>query len=131
MTDETPREALSRFYAANRLGKDGGIAHASVRIELSRKVHMYYPNFNARRKAVLKHDIHHLLTGYSTKLKGECEICAWEIGSGCKKYWGAFVLDTSGLVLGIPFYFRRTLRAFARGRKTKNLYTDFISNDEA
>jgi hypothetical protein len=131
MNNETPRDILNHFYKKNNLGEDGAIDDSNVRIEMSPNFHFYYPNFSARRKAVLKHDIHHLLTGYSTSLKGECEICAWEIGSGCKKYWAAFVLDTGGIMIGIPFYFSGTISAFARGRKTKNLYDDLITNEQA
>jgi ubiquinone biosynthesis protein Coq4 len=131
MNNQTPHEVLAKFYNDNNLGEDGGINNSSVRIDMSPHFHFYYPNFDARRKAVLKHDIHHLLTGYSTNIKGEYEISAWEIASGCKKYWAAFILDTSGLMLGIAFYFWGTLKAFSRGRRTKNLYDDRISDQQA
>ena len=131
MNNETPRGILAKFYTDNNLGEDGGVNKPSVRIELGTMLHIYFPNFDARRKAVLKHDMHHLLTGYTTALTGECEISAWEIASGCKKYWAAFLLDTSGLMLGIPFYFWGTLKAFARGRRTKNLYADEFPNEQA
>jgi hypothetical protein len=72
-----------------------------------------------------------LLTGYTTTLSGESEISAWEIASGCKKYWAAFLIDTSGVMLGILINFFDTLKAFARGRRTKNLYDDSISTKEA
>ena len=131
MNNETPRGILTKFYTDNNFGEDGGVSKPSVRIEMGTMLHIYFPNFDARRKAVLKHDMHHLLTGYTTALTGECEISAWEIASGCKKYWAAFLLDTSGLMLGIPFYFWGTLKAFARGRRTKNLYGDQFPNEQA
>ena len=131
MNNETPRGILTKFYTDNNFGEDGGVSKPSVRIEMGTMLHIYFPNFDARRKAVLKHDMHHLLTGYTTALTGECEISAWEIASGCKKYWAAFLLDTSGLMLGIPFYFWGTLKAFARGRKTRNLYADQFPNEQA
>ena len=127
----TPREILSKFYAENNLGDDGGLNSSSVKIELAKNFNFYFPNFNARRKAVLKHDIHHLITGYTTTFADECEISAWEIGSGCKKYWTAFLIDTSALMIGTPFHFWGVLKAFSRGRKTKNLYHNILSNDEA
>ena len=131
MKNETPHDILIKFYENNNLGEGGGVNLKSVRIDMSPKFHFYYPNFDARRKAVLKHDIHHLLTGYTASITGEYEICAWEIASGCKKYWAAFILDTSGLMLGIPFYFWGTLKAFARGRRTNNLYDDKITDQQA
>ncbi|MES2763049.1 MAG: hypothetical protein V4677_12625 [Bacteroidota bacterium] len=131
MNDQTPREILSRFYADNNLDADGGQASSFVKIEMTRKFHFYFPNFDARRKAVILHDIHHLITDYTTTLAGESEISAWEIGSGCKSYWAAFLIDTSGLMVGIPFNFFGVLKAFARGRRTKNLYHNTISLEEA
>ena len=129
--NRTPREILSQFYTENNFDADGGSKSTSVKIQLTPKFHFYYPNYPARRKAVLRHDVHHLLTQYSTALAGETEISAWEIASGCKKYWAAFLLDTSGVMLGFPFNFFRILKAFARGRRTKNLYDEAFSIDKA
>lgn len=131
MNDKTPQEVLHQFYSDNNLGNDGGQKSQSVKIELTKRFHFYFPNFDARRKAVIKHDIHHLLTGYSTTLIGESEISAWEIASGCKKYWFAFFIDTSGFMMGLPLNFLRVLKAFSRGRRTRNLYDDLISTEAA
>ncbi len=131
MHHQTPREILSTFYKENNLGADGGQGSSSVKIEVNKKFHFYFPNFNARRKAVLKHDIHHLLTQYKTTLADESAISAWEIGSGCKKYWAAFLIDLSGVMLGVFVNFNGVLKAFARGRRTKNLYHDEFMNDQA
>ena len=76
MEHQTPRELLDQFYTDNNFGDDGGQASSSVKIEITPKFAFYFPNFDARRKAVLKHDIHHLLTGYETSLSGESEISA-------------------------------------------------------
>lgn len=42
-----------------------------------------YPNFDG--KALILHDINHLITNYKTNWKGECEISAWEMSSGGRK----------------------------------------------
>jgi hypothetical protein len=131
MDDKTPGELLPEFYKENNLGMEGGKNSSSVRIEITKKFALYFPNFTARKKAVLKHDIHHLVTGYPSTFTGETEISAWEIASGCKKYWAAWVLDMSGMMMGILFNFWNVLKAFARGRRTKNLYYDVISTEEA
>ena len=131
MSDQTPREILNKFYADNHLEQDGGNSLSFVKIALAPKFTFYFPNFDSRRKAVIKHDIHHLLTDYKTTLKEESEISAWEIASGCKKYWAAFFINTSGMMIGIPINFWGTLKAFARGRKTKNLYFDDIPTEQA
>jgi hypothetical protein len=127
----TPREILSKFYSDNNLPPDGGQSSGCVEIKLSKNFRLYFPNFNERRKAVLKHDMHHLLTGYETTVCGESEISAWEIASGCKSYWAAFLLDTSGLMLGFLINYYGILKAFARGRRTKNLYYDMLSDEKA
>lgn len=128
---KTPSELLSTFYKENNLPADGGQNSSSVKIELTKTIFFYFPNFNERRRAVIKHDIHHLLTGYTTSISGESEISAWEIGSGCKNYWAAFFINTSGLMIGLPFNFLNVLKAFARGRRTKNLYHELFSNEQA
>lgn len=131
MEQKTPRQILSQFYIDNNLPPDGGQSCSSVKIELTKKISFYFPNFDERRRAVIKHDIHHLVTGYKTNITGESEISAWEIGSNCKTYWAAFLIDTSGLMIGLPFNFWGVLKAFAKGRKTKNLYHDTISMEES
>lgn len=129
--ESTPKDLLEKFYRDNNLGEEGGNGSSSVKIEISSKFSFYFPNFDARRRAVIKHDIHHLLTRYKTTIKGESEISAWEIGSGCKKYWAATLINTSGVMIGIPINPRAVLRAFSRGRRTKNLYHELFSNEEA
>ncbi len=132
INSETPGSLLSAFYADNNLDVDGGQASSRVKVEVSKFFHFYFPNFDARRKAVIRHDIHHIVTGYSaSSLAGESEISAWEIGSGCKNHWAAFFIDTSGLMIGIPFNFMRVLKAFARGRRTRNLYDDSYAIEKA
>ena len=131
MYDKTPREILNKFYSDNDLEQDGGVSSASVKIKLTSWFHFYYHNIKSRNRAVLKHDIHHLLTGYDTDLWGETEISMWEIASGCKSYRGAFFVDVSGAMLGIPWNISGVLKAFARGRKTKNLYHKKFTNGQA
>ncbi|TND07911.1 MAG: hypothetical protein FD123_2719 [Bacteroidetes bacterium] len=131
MNMQTPRQILDKFYKDNRLGDDGGQSSSSVKIELAPKINLYFPNFDSRRKAVMKHDIHHLLTGYKTTLAGEGAISAWELASGCWNYKAAFIINLSGLMLGMLVNPLAVLRAFARGRRTKNLYADPFSNEEA
>ena len=129
--DTTPREILSKFYSDNHLEQDGGNSLSFVKIEVSPKFHFYFPNFDSRREAVIKHDIHHILTRYNTTLKGESEISMWEIASGCKKYKAAFLINTSGAMLGFLINYWGILKAFARGRKTKSLYYDMVSTEQA
>lgn len=127
----TPGQLLPIFYADHNLGIDGGQSSSTVKMDIVKGIYFYIPNFDARRKAVLRHDIHHLVTGYSAgHFLGECEISAWEIASGCRSYWAAFLLDTSGILLGCFISPRKVLQAYARGRRTKNLYHKLFSEEE-
>ncbi|MBL9017248.1 MAG: hypothetical protein JNL83_23880, partial [Myxococcales bacterium] len=78
----------------------------------------------ARRRAVKYHDLHHVVTGYQTDLAGEAEIAAWELSTGCRRMPAAFVLNLFALALGLVIAPRRVVRAWARGRATKNLYAE-------
>ena len=129
--NRTPAELLSAFYATYNLGEDGGLSNSNVRIDVSKRFHFNMPNYDARRKALLWHDIHHLVTGYSAgTFLGECEISAWEIASGCGKYWAAFVIDTSGVVFGCLISPGKIIQAYARGRRCRNLYHDDFPKEE-
>ena len=127
---KTPRELLPEFYRQYDLGEDGGAQIPYVRIKFTNKISLYIPNIEARRRAVFKHDIHHIVTGYTSTFKGETEIAAWEIGSGCLNYWIAFVLNLSGMMTGIFFNAPRVYKAFVKGRRTKNLYDNSIKDEQ-
>ena len=75
------------------------------------------------RDALSKHDIHHILTGYSTSIKGEAELAAWELASGGCHLNLIFWIDRiSFLMIGLLTYPSATLRAIHRGFASKNLF---------
>lgn len=121
---------LQQFYKESDLPPDGGISSPRAQLKFTQNISIYIPNIDARRKALLKHDVHHLLTGYNTFFKGETEISAWEIGSRCRKYWAAWFLDLQGLMLGIWLYPVAVYHAFMRGRHSDNLYADAIEDEK-
>jgi hypothetical protein len=83
------------------------------------------PNTKDRIAAVKIHDIHHVLTEYTATLKGEAEIGAWEIASGCGKYYVAWLLNFGSFFYGMFFFPKPLLKAFLHGRKCKtNFYYD-------
>lgn len=118
------KDALPILYKSYNLKPDGGIHDPSVRIELLKNFSLYIPNFETRKKVVLKHDIHHVVTGYSAVMKGETEISAWELSTGCTHNWFAFIINTLGMMSGVPFNLRGIWRAWMRGRTTNNLYNE-------
>src|SRR5688572_10939089 len=62
--------------------------------------HFYLPNFAARRRAAPLHDIDHILTEYKTDWLGEWEISAYEIGTGCGRYWAGWMINLQGMLVG-------------------------------
>ncbi|MFI5203754.1 MAG: hypothetical protein ACHQF2_04595 [Flavobacteriales bacterium] len=126
----TVKEALPSFYKQYQLDADGGVNDNTVKIKLFKGVYVYIPNVEARKKVVLKHDMHHLVTGYTGVMKGETEISAWEISTGCSNNMAAFVINTLGMMMGVLFNLRGIWKAWYRGRYTRNLYYVKYTEDE-
>ncbi len=116
----TLREAQRRFF--ERAGfVDGGYNEAWVKLKAG-PITIAFPNTTARKRAVVFHDLHHILTGYEATWVGEAEIGAWEIASGCAHHYPAWVLNVSAMAVGLVIAPRLTYRAFIRGRHSRNLY---------
>lgn len=148
---ETVREALRRYHEANGFKGDAMTAETlQVRI-LGHVGELPNPRF--QRALLARHDLHHVVTGYGTDLRGEAEMGAWELAAGPKLWirpppWsgvglgsaarlalflglGAFVWanNVGALVLGVlaPI---RTARAFVRGLFARSLYADEAEYEE-
>jgi len=121
--DETLRSARARYFNVNQFGPNGGYDEAWVKVKVGRLT-LSIPNTKGRVRAVRFHDLHHILTEYDTDLRGEAEIAAWEIASGCADHYAAWVLNLGAMSFGAILIPQRTWRAFLRGRKTKNLYRE-------
>lgn len=122
------KEALQLYFSKYHFA-NGGYDLKWFKIKMS-PVFIPLPNTKARIKAVKFHDIHHLLTGYPATLKGEAEIGAWEIASGCGKYYVAWFLNFGSLLYGMFFFPRSVYNAFMRGSKCKtNLYHNVRYDD--
>jgi hypothetical protein len=115
------RAARRDYFERNGFGADGGYGARWVKVPLG-PVTTAFPNTAARVRAVRYHDLHHVVTGYATDLVGEAEIAAWELASGCRGFVAAWVLNLSALAIGLALAPKALLRAFVRGRRTRNLY---------
>ena len=119
--DQLPvREARARYFESNGFG-DGGYDAKWVKVMLGR-IPIAFPNTAARVRAVRLHDLHHVATGYDTHLLGEAEIGAWEVGSSCRGFVAAWLLNLYAMQLGLWIDPGAVFRAFVRGRHTRNLY---------
>lgn len=121
MTDTTLGAARADYYCIHGFGDDGGDALDWVPVKLW-KLTIKIPNTDGRRRAVKIHDLHHVVTGYRTDLRGESEIASWELATGCLNMSAALVLNLLGLALGLVIAPARMARAWARGRASRNLY---------
>jgi len=118
----TMLEARNRYFEVNGFGKNGGYDDAWVDFKLG-PIPMPFPNTAGRVRAVTFHDLHHIVTGYDTDTRGEFEISAWEIATGCGGFFTAWGLAFGGLGMGALFFApRRTFRAFLRGRHDRSTF---------
>jgi hypothetical protein len=124
MESLTVAEARSRYFAEAGFPPDGGYAAKFVQLAKLGPIPLGFPNSDARRKAVVMHDLHHVATGYKTDWTGEAEISAWEIASGCGRMWFAWYINLLGIVLGWVVSPGATWRAWVRGRHSRNLYPE-------
>ncbi len=118
----TLAEGLQIYFAENGFEPDGGYDDKWAVARLG-PIPMALPNVEARRRSVRIHDLNHVVTGYTTDLRGEAEISAWEIGSGCRGYIAAWILGLTVMLAGVGRWPIATLRGFARGRQSQNLYS--------
>ncbi len=123
----TLRVARQQYF--DRAGfVNGGYDDRWVRLKAGPFV-FYFPNTAARKRAVKLHDLHHVLAEYETTWRGEAEIAAWEIASGCGRHVPAWVLNAGAFAIGLLIAPRRTYRAFLRGRHSRNLYSGVFTDD--
>jgi hypothetical protein len=118
------KDAL-QIYFANYHFTDGGYNDKYFRIKIG-PLFIPIPNTQARVDAVKFHDIHHILTEYTALWKGEVEIAAWELSSGCGKFYVAWALNSGSFALGLLLYPRALFKAFKKARTIKsNLYKGY------
>jgi hypothetical protein len=116
----TLRDAREQYFAINNFGW-GGYDDKWVKVEYG-LLRFYFPNTVGRVKVVKYHDLHHILTEYSTSLSGETEIGAWEVATGCTRSLTAWLLNLSGFAAGLVINPKGVHKAFLRGRQSENLY---------
>ena len=81
-----------------------------------------FPNTAARVRAVRRHDLHHVLTGYEATWTGEAEIAAWELASGCGRFYAAWILNLAAAAIGLVIAPHAVIRAWKKGRREENFY---------
>ncbi len=120
-TAATIDDARERYFQFAGFESDGGYGARWVKLKIG-PAQVAFPNTTCRVRSVKLHDVHHILTEYETTWTGEAEIAAWEVASGCRDHYVAWLLDLSAMAVGLAIAPRRTWRAFVRGRRSRNLY---------
>jgi hypothetical protein len=119
--DQTLREAQAKFLSANGLPADGG-EHARAWNCRIGPVTLTLPNFAWRKRAIVRHDLHHVITGYECGAIGEFEMAAWEFAAGRFDHVCATAFCLPLVTMGAITAPRRTFAAFMRGRVSETLY---------
>jgi hypothetical protein len=123
------RVALQRFYAEHGLPPDGGAGRAYFLVHVG-PLTIPLPNPPMRKRALLYHDIHHLVTGYNAVFsQGEMIIAGYEIGAGCGRFAVAWIINLWMLALGLFVTPRRMFAAFVIGRRCESLYRRVEQSD--
>ena len=126
MSDTSVKQSLSEFYQLNNFEADGGVSNL---VSWAKVGPFTFPilNLKSRKKALIFHDLHHLITGYQTNMRGEAEISAWEIASGgWGRLWYIWGIVLSGFAFGVAFYPKTTKKAFDVGNGCRNAYASGI-----
>ena len=120
-------EALARYHADNGFAGDAMTAQ-TIQVSVFGLPAVDMPNPRFQRHLLAKHDLHHVLTGYGTDLRGEAEMGAYELGAG-SLHWFVWINNLGALPLGLlcPV---RTARAFFRGLLARSLYLDDTPYEE-
>jgi hypothetical protein len=113
--------ALRTYLAQKGMPADSGRSQRWVAVRWL-GLPIVFPNFDARRRVLFLHDVHHLLTGYPTTWTGEGEIGAFELRTGCGRLWAAWLFNGGGFLFGLVIAPRALFRAFVRARGCRNFY---------
>jgi len=119
--EERLADARARYFVENGLG-DGGYGDRFVVLRAAGLPVAVFPNTQQRVRSVRFHDLHHVLTGYGTSWRGEGEIAAWELASGCRDHVAAWLLNAGAFLVALFIAPRALVRALRCGRRSRNLY---------
>jgi hypothetical protein len=116
------REARANYFLSNGIPLDGGIHDKWARYKMGPFTLIGFPNFQQRMEAILCHDLHHIILNLDASSLGEGLIAAWELGSGCGRYWISWCMEPQALWWGILMAPRKTFSFFILGRGSRNFF---------
>jgi hypothetical protein len=125
LSDGTVREALALYFQTYGLGT-GGYDEPYHVVKLLGFLPVTIPNPPARKRALRRHDLNHVLGSYDAiGTSGEIDIAGFEIGArgGCRGYGVAWGINLFFFALGLVSRPRRLFRSFVRARGSLNAYS--------
>jgi len=125
----TVQDALRKYYLDNQIPLDGGGGEKWATYKIGPFQIVAFPNFAHRMSAIARHDVHHVVNQLETTSLGEGLIAAWELGSGCGKYWISWCMEPQALWWGILMAPRRTFSLFLLGRRSRNFYHEKFDSE--
>jgi hypothetical protein len=125
----TVKEARALHYAAHKLPPDGGVSARHWTMLRLGRWHVQLSNFRWRKRALPRHDLHHVITGYACSPTGEFQMAAWEFAAGrFPNCWSTlFCLPLVGM--GALLTPTASFAAFLRGRHGRTLYRTALTED--
>ncbi len=127
MKKNTILEELETYWKERNLPQDGGKNEKLNKAQIG-SFSFRYPNLNG--KALLLHDINHLITDFPTTWKGEFQVSAWEMASGARKGFPLTLIYPVSLVLiGLIIYPREVLSAYKYGTNKQNAFLIYSQTD--
>jgi hypothetical protein len=126
---ENVGDARARYFSSNGIPLDGGIHDKWARYKILSFSLIGFPNFQHRMEAILRHDLHHVVLNLDTSSLGEGLIAAWELGSGCGRYWISWCMEPQALWWGILMAPKKTFSLFVLGRNSKNFFHEKLPNN--
>ncbi len=119
----TVRQSLDAFLSEN--GYDAADYDAARSPAKLFGIRFSVPNPPQHRWAIMRHDLHHIATGYGTNLPGEAEVSAWEFRRGIGPLgWYVGSIVVSACLMGLVVAPRRMLRAWWASGRHPNLFHD-------
>jgi len=116
------REAFARFREAQ--GLPAGYHDAPAWTVALGPAVLRLPNFHWRRRAIVAHDLHHLITGHPCTFHGECLVAAWEFGAGRFPHPAATAFCLPLVLMGSARSPVQTWRSFRAGRGARSLHVE-------
>ena len=86
-------------------------------------------NFEWRRRALVCHDLHHVVTGFPFTMRGECQVAAWEFSAGRYRNIFANLFCLPLVSLGMLLIPAQTFTAFLEGQKAATLFGKDLGAD--